>query len=81
MRRDGSRPRRLTRHPEFDLEPVWSPDGARIAFTSTRGVDAAPWLGNARVFVMPADRGERGAIPVESIYGGAVGALSWVARP
>jgi Tol biopolymer transport system component len=81
MRRDGSRPRRLTRHPEFDLEPVWSPDGARIAFTSTRGVDVAPWLGNARVFVMPADRGERGAIPVESIYGGAVGALSWVPRP
>jgi Tol biopolymer transport system component len=28
--------RQLTTDPEFDAEPVWSPDGARILFTSVR---------------------------------------------
>lgn len=43
MRRDGSDVRRLTfeagteEEPVADMAPAWSPDGARIAFSSTRG--------------------------------------------
>lgn len=77
MRRDGKRVRRLTKHEDFDVNPVWSPDGARIAFASSRGADTAPWLGNARIFVMRVDRGEQAAAPVEGIYGSNIGTLSW----
>ena len=44
---DG-RIRQLTRNDAEDDQPVWSPDGRRIAFVSTRD-------GNAEVFVMAAD--------------------------
>ena len=77
MRRDGTRARRLTKHEDFDVNPIWSPDGSRIAFASSRGADAAPWIGNARIFVMRVDRGEQAATPVEGIYGGTIGSLSW----
>ncbi len=29
----------LTGHPEYDVSPVWSPDGTRLAFMSTRGFE------------------------------------------
>jgi Tol biopolymer transport system component len=77
MRRNGKRVRRLTRHSEFDVNPSWSPDGSRIAFASSRGADTAPWIGNARIFVMRLDRGEQAAAPVEGIYGTTMGSLSW----
>ena len=32
---DGTRPRQLTTNPGFDLSPAWSPDGKRIAFSSS----------------------------------------------
>ena len=45
---DGGPPVRLTRHPAHDSEPDFSPDGTRIAFSSTRdggGVFVIPTLG------------------------------------
>ena len=41
---------RLTTQPSYEANPVWSPDGRQIAFSSDRH-------GNADVFVMPADGG------------------------
>jgi len=40
--------RRLTFDPGIDAVPVWSPDGSRIAFTSSRGR-------NFGIYVKPAD--------------------------
>jgi Tol biopolymer transport system component len=37
MRSDGTEVKQLTDDPGADLEPVWSPDGARLAFASNRG--------------------------------------------
>lgn len=45
---DGSDERRLTKHPSFDSEPRWSPDGTELLFESTR--DGPPAL-----FVMGLD--------------------------
>ena len=45
---DGSAVVRLTNHPARDFGPAWSPDGARIAFTSERD-------GNPEIYVMNAD--------------------------
>jgi hypothetical protein len=39
---------RLTRNLEIDLDPVWSPDGSRVAFTTNRD-------GNYDIYVMGAD--------------------------
>ena len=36
MNSDGKRVRRLTKHPQFDATPAWSPDGQKIAFMSFR---------------------------------------------
>ncbi len=48
MNADGSGQMRLTRDPEEDLSPSWSPDGTQIAFQSNRD-------GNPDIYVMNAD--------------------------
>ena len=61
MNADGSVGRRLTDHAAIDYMPVWSPDGQRIAFVSSRE-------GHQEIYTMRADGSElaqltRGAAP------------------
>ena len=35
----GGVPENVVRHPRHDVNPVWSPDGGRLAFMSTRGFE------------------------------------------
>ncbi|WP_394730850.1 PDZ domain-containing protein [Altererythrobacter sp. GH1-8] len=48
---DGSNPRRLTSHPGDERDPIFSPDGSKIAFT-------ADYDGNDDVFVISAQGGQ-----------------------
>ncbi len=43
VRRDGSELRQLTNDPARDRNPVWSPDGSRLAFYSTRSGNYDIW--------------------------------------
>ena len=46
---DGSGDRAVAAHPLRDADPAWSPDGARLAFTTDRD-------GNSEIYVVDADR-------------------------
>ena len=48
MDTDGGNPQNLTKSPNFDWRPSWSPDSEHIAFTSDRD-------GNWEIYVMDAD--------------------------
>ena len=39
MDQSSGRSRNVTKHPEYDVSPVWSPDGGQLAFMSTRGFE------------------------------------------
>ena len=45
MRPDGTQVEQLTYSPDSDLEPVWSPDGRHLTFTTNR-------RGNLEVYLM-----------------------------
>jgi len=49
--RDGGAARRLTSTPDFDIDPYFSPDGSRIAFSSTAA-------GNTDVYMMSSNGGD-----------------------
>ena len=58
---EGGTATRLTVHEAYDGAPLWSPDGASIAFTSDRE-------GNEDVFVMPAGGGVPGRLTCASAW-------------
>ena len=56
MHADGSEQTNLTNDPADDHDPVWSPDGTKIAFASDRD-------GYAQLYVMNADGSGATLIP------------------
>ena len=52
---DGKRVRRLTKDPEYDSAPAWSPDGKKITFTSFRDLHRPGGVILAELYVMNAD--------------------------
>ena len=54
MNPDGKRVRQLTKHPQYDAVPAWSPDGRKIIFMSFRDKDRFPESGG-EIYVMNPD--------------------------
>ena len=57
MNPDGKRLRRLTKHPQFDTVPAWSPDGQKITFASFRDEHRLPigQMIHAEIYLMNPD--------------------------
>ena len=57
MNSDGKQIRQLTKHPQYDEEPAWSPDGQKITFVSFRDLEQIPehgiWRGE--IYLMNSD--------------------------
>lgn len=64
MNVDGSMrdARNLTNNPADDLFPLWSPDGSRIAFLSSRGAN------RANIYVMNSDGSDVSPVTTDSVY-------------
>ena len=58
---DGSDLRQLTSNSAWDTDPVWSPDGTKIAFSSNRDGDDDIWLMNADATGTPVNLTNSGA--------------------
>ncbi|MCH8569237.1 MAG: S9 family peptidase [Balneolales bacterium] len=71
FRADGSIERPLTRHGSSDSQPVFSPDGTRMAFVSRRDGDDAP-----QIYTLPLD-GPGEAVRLTEVPTG-VSAIKWV---
>ena len=52
---EGTSPQRLTANAHFDHYPVWSPDGTRLAFVSSRHLEHATSVRERRLYTMAAD--------------------------
>lgn len=80
---DGSGPRPLTRHTDgsFDDELVWSPDGRRLAFLSSRPLDGGNGAANTafNLWVMNADGS--GATPLTRLTNLNVSSYGLVCSP
>lgn len=61
MNEDGIDQRRITLNTTFDIGPVWSPDGRRIAFHGTQFVDGVPV--SLSIFVINADGSGQTELP------------------
>ena len=68
---DGEVERQLTRHEKGGNDPVFSPDGARLAFTSARGDQDAP-----QIYILPMDAPGEAERLTEVPTG--VGGVRWV---
>ncbi|NNF14792.1 MAG: hypothetical protein HKN72_16310 [Gemmatimonadetes bacterium] len=75
---DGLEPDNLTQHPDYDVVGAWSPDGARVAFMSTRGFElggeAGPFPGH--VYVVDADAGGLRQVTLEPLTS-SLGPTDW----
>ncbi len=60
----GGEPRRLTYHPADDVALCWTPDGARVAFRSSRNAFADP----ERLFTVPVTGGFPAEVPLERVH-------------
>jgi Tol biopolymer transport system component len=70
MNDDGSNQINLTTGELFshELDPKWSPDGSRVAFTSTRDANVVPYNFNTEIYVMNADGSNQTRLTNNSSY-------------
>src|SRR6185369_15935087 len=63
----GGVPKRITHHPDPDIAVAWTPDGARIVFTSARD----SYAGEAKLYSVASAGGLAQALPLPLAFSGA----------